>query len=563
MLRTDAFQARFETALAEIAAVVGPEHVVHASDEVEKRARDIIPRAYEPVAFVYPGSQADVVALVKLANRFDLPLWPVSKGKNWGYGGATPARQGALVMVLERLDRIVTVDSEMAYAVVEPGVTFRQLHRHLEDQRIPLWLDCTDGPADGSVMGNSLERGVGETDYGDHFGNICGLEVVLPDGLVARTGGGPFEGYKSWNTYKWGVGPYLEGLFSQGNYGIVTKMGVWLMPKPEYFLSCVFELHREEDFTALIDAMRRLQLGGAIKSKVHIVNDVVTFAVVAESKDILGGEKSLSDARRADLRKQFNIAPWSFAAGLYGTRAQVQANVAVIRRELGPLGKLQFIDDRKVDLIKTMTKALRKGAAFGPTRVVAERFSRRALGKPLAFLEMIPHVHAIEKGYPSDYFVKHAYYKSRRPKPADDDIDPGRDQCGLIWLGPMVPLNGREMTRVLDLVRPLYKKYSLDFTAALIIGNPRTVIALMSVFYDKQDADETRRAEELYFEMGEVTQRAGYQQYRTSTIYMDRILAPAPEFLELCNRIKRALDPRGILAPGKYGIDATPRAPEN
>jgi 4-cresol dehydrogenase (hydroxylating) flavoprotein subunit len=238
-------QARFENALADVSAIVGSEYVVHKPDEIEKHSRDIIPRTYRAVAFAYPGSTAEVVALVKLANQYDLPLWPCSKGKNWGYGGATPARDGALVLVLERLNRIIAVDAEMAYAVVEPGVTFRQLHQHLQHQQIPLWLDCTDGPAEGSVMGNSLERGVGETDYGDHFGNICGLEVVLPDGLVVRTGGGPFEGYKSWNTYKWGVGPYLEGLFSQANYGIVTKMGVWLMPKPEYFLSCVFELHRE------------------------------------------------------------------------------------------------------------------------------------------------------------------------------------------------------------------------------------------------------------------------------------------------------------------------------
>jgi len=164
-------------------------------------------------------------------------------------------------------------------------------------------------------------------------------------------------------------------------------------------------------------------------------------------------------------------------------------------------------------------------------------------------------VHAIEKGYPSDYFVKHAYYKSRRPKPPDNDIDPARDHCGLIWLGPMVPLNGRDTAAVLDMVRPLYRKYGFDFTTALMIANPRTVIALMSVFYDKEDADETSRAEALYFEMGDVTQRAGYQQYRTSTIFMDRLLQTAPEFRRLCNRIKTALDPNGILAPGKYGID--------
>jgi 4-cresol dehydrogenase (hydroxylating) len=407
-------------------------------------------------------------------------------------------------------------------------------------------------------MGNALERGIGETDYGDHFGNICGLEVVLPDGSLIRTGGGPLEGFKSWNTYKWGVGPYLEGLFSQGNYGIVTKMGLWLMPKPEYFLSCVFELDREDDFPALIDAMRRLQLAGAIKSKVHLVNDVVTFAVLAEPAEILGGAEFLSDDRRRELRKRYNIAPWSFAAGLYGTRSQVWANVSLIRQELGSLGRLQLIDDRKIHVIEAMTKVLRKGTLFGPTRAAAEGLSRAIFGRPVALVEVIPELHAIEKGHPSDHFVKHAYYKSRRPKPKDGDIDPARDHCGLIWLGPMVPLNGRDTLAIFDLVRPLYRKYKFDFTAAMIVGNPRTAVALMSVFYDRENVDETRRAEALYFEMGETTQEAGYQQYRTSTMFMERILKPAPEFQVLCNLIKTALDPRGILAPGKYGIDSLP-----
>jgi 4-cresol dehydrogenase (hydroxylating) flavoprotein subunit len=119
----------------------------------------------------------------------------------------------------------------------------------------------------------------------------------------------------------------------------------------------------------------------------------------------------------------------------------------------------------------------------------------------------------------------------------------------------MVPLNGRDTSEVLDLVRPLYQAHKFDFTTVLVIGNPRTAVMLMSVFYDKEDPAETERAEALYYEIGEVTQKAGYQQYRTSTMFMDRILRPAPEFQHLCNRLKTALDPRGVLAPGKYGIE--------
>ena len=163
-------------------------------------------------------------------------------------------------------------------------------------------------------------------------------------------------------------------------------------------------------------------------------------------------------------------------------------------------------------------------------------------------------MHAIEKGYPSDHFVKHAYFKARSKKPRDGDINPARDQCGLIWLGPAVPMEGGHVQRFIDLTMPLYERFRLDYTIALMVEGPRSVIALLSIFFDKQSDDESQRALNLYYELGRITQKAGYQQYRTSTAYMDRIFEPAPEFLRVAKKIKLALDPNNIIAPGKYGI---------
>ena len=73
--------------------------------------------------------------------------------------------------------------------------------------------------------------------------------------------------------------------------------------------------------------------------------------------------------------------------------------------------------------------------------------------------------------------------------------------------------------------------------------------------YRCRDAEETRRVLALYNEIAETTQALGYQQYRTSTAFMGRIYRTAPEFQALAERLKTALDPRNILAPGKYGID--------
>jgi hypothetical protein len=76
----------------------------------------------------------------------------------------------------------------------------------------------------GSIIGNTLDRGVGYTPYGDHFGMHCGLEIVLANGEVMRTGMGALPGSNTWQLFPYGFGPFADGLFTQSNYGIITKM---------------------------------------------------------------------------------------------------------------------------------------------------------------------------------------------------------------------------------------------------------------------------------------------------------------------------------------------------
>ena len=166
--------------------------------------RATIPDPKQPGAVVFPTNVEEVSTIVKLANEFHVPVWPVSKGLNWGYGSATPERDNTVVLHLERMNRISEVNEDLAYAVIEPGVSYRQLKEHLLASGSRLWCDCTDGPPEGSVLGNALERGMGVSHYADHFGTLCGLEVVLADGSIVRTGGGAFGKCPTWNTHKWG-----------------------------------------------------------------------------------------------------------------------------------------------------------------------------------------------------------------------------------------------------------------------------------------------------------------------------------------------------------------------
>ena len=98
-----------------------------------------------------------------------------------------------MIVDLSRMNRILEVNTELAYAVVEPGVTQGQFYQYLQRNRIPLWMDVTGAPTDASLVGNILERGFGHSPYGDHFLSACGMEVVLADGRILRTGFGHYE----------------------------------------------------------------------------------------------------------------------------------------------------------------------------------------------------------------------------------------------------------------------------------------------------------------------------------------------------------------------------------
>ena len=544
----------FDQAVVEMRAAVGSDHVLLESEALARHSCDTIPWQRTCSAVVFPNSRDEVCDIVKIAAQHRLPLWTFSKGKNWGYGATMAAQDGAVILLLERMNRILEVNEDLAYAVIEPGVTYKQLVDHLKSRAIKLWADCTDSTPEGSVIGNALDRGLGHTPYGDHFGNLCGLEVVLANGEVIQTGAAPPDS-PAWHTFKWGTGPYLEGLFSQSNFGIVTRAGIWLMPEPEAFQAFFCEVEQEENLPAVLDSLRRLALAGALRGTAHLINDLLCLSMVMQYPyELRQGQPCLSDDARRDLRSRHGISLWTLTSGLYGTVAQVQANRALIRRELKPYGKLTFIDRRQLArlewLIGLVTRMQHLPFASGLGRLLKNCLIERA---PLEVFEGISHAVGILQGIPGEFIVRFAYFKSRQGRPLSD-VNPPRDGCGLIWFAPVAPLTGSHVNLVLDLCRPVFREHGFDFSVSLIVVNPRSAVVLMEIFYDKADPTETARARALYEDLCGLTVRAGYQQYRANVAYMYGLVEPVPQHRRLLDSMKRAVVPCGTLAPGRYGI---------
>src|SRR3984957_14703191 len=168
-LPPDVDAKRFAVAMRELRSIVGDDWVFTSDEDVDLY-RDAYtpflaePEEYIPCGAVAPASVEQVQDVVRLANRHHIPLWPISTGRNLGYGGAAPRLSGTMMLDLKRMNRVLEVNDTLAYALVEPGVSYFDFYRHLRDNKHKVWMDCPD-PGWGSLIGNALEHGLGHTVY--------------------------------------------------------------------------------------------------------------------------------------------------------------------------------------------------------------------------------------------------------------------------------------------------------------------------------------------------------------------------------------------------------------
>ena len=212
--------APYDTALTAWSTVLGPDNVVTEAPALRAAETGTFLSTHRIPAIIRPGSRQEVQECLRIANRCDTPVYPISSGRNWGYGSRMPPADGCVLMDLGRMNRIVDFSESLAYVTVEPGVTQAQLFAFLAERGSNLWMDATGASPQCSLIGNTVDRGFGHTPYGDHIAHVCGLEVVLPTGDVVETGFARFPSAQAAPVYRWGVGPALDGLFSQSNYGI-------------------------------------------------------------------------------------------------------------------------------------------------------------------------------------------------------------------------------------------------------------------------------------------------------------------------------------------------------
>jgi 4-cresol dehydrogenase (hydroxylating) len=495
---------------------------VFSSDEDVALYRD----AYSPLwgeegerfasAAVAPESAEEVQAVVRIANEYRLPLYPISTGKNLTYGGSAPVYSGSVVLDLKRMNRILDVNVRDQTCLVEPGVSYFDLYRHLRQNTLRLWIDTAD-PGWGGLIGNALDRGAGYTGTGfrDHFDAHCGMEVVLATGEVVRTGMGANDKSRTWQIFKYGMGPWVDGIFSQSNFGIVTKMGFWLMEEPEAALVVSVSVPRRGDIVPLLDTVTSLMYSHTITSQVQVMSPIMSGAPDPDLTKLRLAGAGASEQDWARYAEGRGGPFWAMSFAFYGASKIVAASWEHTKDRLSAIPGVQFRETGSY--------------TFPLTDDQAEAVADKArLGIPSLNL-----------------------FGSR-------NSPTGRPSEGHLDFSPIVAPRGEELLAISDVCARIYAEMNvpLPFVGGFLF-HPRAMIFFQPIPTFRNAADN-RRSRALFERLVTACADRGWNVYRTHAHYqalgMRTYGFNNGALHRLHETLKDAVDPQGILSAGRYDI---------
>jgi len=523
-------QSTLDSALRAFESALGKEWVFSSEEDVALYRDAYSPLRDEPEerlasAAIAPSSVEEVRAVVRIANEMRIPLYPFSTGRNLGYGGAAPALSGSVVLDLKRMNRILEVSESNASALVEPGVSYFDLYRHIQERGLKVWLDPPD-PGWGSLIGNALDRGGGQTAamYRNHFDAHCGMEVVLADGDVVRTGMGAMPNSATWQQFKTGYGPWVDGIFSQSNFGIVTKMGFWLMPQPEAYLSGRVVMFKHADLIPFVDIMNYLENTQVTTGMPYLGSPLLGSDIPGappnplspELADLLATPGGPQPAQLEAYCRKTDTGLWSGRFQFYGPREVIEAQWSYCKKRFAAIEGVRFEEGELLQMpLSAADLEGRQKVLFGvPNLQIFSLLGRTEHSPPV---------------------------------------------YGHVGFSPIIPRSGKAIYEAQKVFTEAAREFGLPLNP---LNMPFTywqrAFVYIFLFPITRDVETNRRNRDAFRKLVKICAEHGWGEYRTPVAYQDDVMDTYSfnnhALRRLHERLKDAVDPNGILSAGRYGI---------
>ncbi|MDE1461333.1 FAD-binding oxidoreductase [Spartinivicinus poritis] len=487
----------------------------------------------EITGVTYPKSSTEVQQIISTASKQKAPVYPVSCGKNWGYGKSCPPKTGCIVLDMHKMNRIIDFDPVLGSVEIEPGVTQGQLANFLKNTD---WMmDCTGAGPNTSIMGNILERGFGHSPLGYRVRHFAITELILANGNIYNLSPpGKYAG-------RIGLSAGIHEIFTQNNIGVVTKVRIELIPRPECSLRCIVKLKDHAAIGEYINAMRELKSEGTVDALPHIGNHYRMLGMFSQFDFTrwdtkIGSNKSDIN----DLLKKLKISPWMATFSIFGNTSVAKAKAKRIRKKLHKVAKVYTIPYSLFQKAQSLVNWLSCHASWIPQIETANN-KVTEISKAMGIFE----------GIPDNVALKGCYWRNKNSVPRID-IDPIDNGCGFFWLAPSLPMIGKDVEKLLSITENEFEQAGFEMAVTLTAVTSSLCQAIISLYYDTSNFDETQLAHETIKKLRKKYIELGWIPYRRAVDEMPLNDGLEQDALSLRKIIKQAIDPQNTIAPGRY-----------
>jgi len=540
-----------KTLVNDLVKILGADNVVTSGDTFTTFATSTMKEQHHPLGILFPEDANAVEKIIRYFNdknsvskQSKLKLQVVGSGKNWGYTSSEPGESDTFILCLKKLNKISDYNRTLGTIRIEAGVTQRELFDFLNNENAQHWMDATGSAEHCSVLANSLERGFGHTPAGNHFEFISDFDIILGSGDLVSTGFRQFssssQSYHSEGVYKWGVGPYVDGLFSQSNFGVVISATLKLMPAPEQYLPFFVSTKHADKLEVLTDTLRQLREKLVIRSCVHITNLDKALQAAIDEADWPSSRDALDKNERERYTKQYMLSEWTASGALYGSNEEIAVWKKQIKKAFSRESfDVKFISEKQFGVLKKIAP-------------LAAKISGTKIDRTL---EKLNSLMKLKRGEPTNDFLKSVHYKVKSLPDDNDYTLLERNAVGLIWLAPTAPATGFHAEALSELVSASLNEFNIESAISITLLSSTAIECIISLIYDRSVEGADSAAELCHNALQQKLLDAGYLTYRFNSFqHRDYNKYYSSSINGYLRRAKQLFDPNSVLCSGRYGL---------
>lgn len=449
-----------------------------------------------------PQSIAELQAQFPSLRQRHQNISAFSRGQNWGYGCKAPTGSGGLLIDLNRCRTISEFDAAHGLVTIEPGVTYGQLAEFLQKNGDEWIAPVHGGGPTCSVMGNALERGYGITPIADHFSSVMSLKAILRNGEIYEGTLSRLGLHRLDRLFRYGVGPYYDGLFTQSGLGLVTEMTIRLSKRPEHTEMFYFNVYNQSDLPLIVDAVKKSKMeAGSTLGGINLINRERALSMIIDYPgELIEKREAIPEEDIQALAKEFTLTPWLVVGMIYGPKTMVKAARKTVEQNFKHIPKRGFFytsSNRRLFLC--LGHILKK---------IGKPHLAEAIGK-------VEQAYQVLNGYPNNVALRLAYWKNTNRGLVNQPVlDPNRDSCGLIWYAPLVEMNAESVCAYVRFVENASKLHGFNPIITLTTIDDLCFDSTIPILFNKSDQKDNDRAMAFYEALLAEGKELGFFPYR-------------------------------------------------